>query len=114
MTLEEHVRENEELTGALLAAVTGDQDEVCASLLARRAVALTGLADALREASPATRRAVEPRLRALGTADRELRAAAETCLARLGEATRAGFGLARHAAAPASAPDAIPCLDRRA
>lgn len=114
MTLEEHLRENEDLTDALRTALTGGDEASCAPLLARRTAALTGLADALRDASPATRRAVEPRLRALAGADRELRAAAETCLARLGEATRAGFGLGRHPAVPAPDPDAITCLDRRA
>jgi hypothetical protein len=114
MTLEEHLHRNETLTAALRAALAAGDEAACAPLLARRADALTGLADALRDASAATRQSLGPRLRALGDADRDVRLAAEATLARLGEATRAGFGLSGRPAAPAPDFDAIPCLDRRA
>lgn len=114
MTLEQHLRENEDLTGALRAALADGDDDACARLLAQREAALTGLAGALRLATPATRHALKTRLASLGEADRDLRRAAADCLARLGEATRAGFGLAGRPATPASSPDTIPCVDRLA
>lgn len=110
--LTEAIRQNEELVAALTAALAAGDDEAGAAFVARRQAALATLADALAAAGPIGREVCRERLESLVTADRDLRAAAGTALARAGEAFRAQVGSAGRATATDSQPQTA-CLDRR-
>jgi hypothetical protein len=93
MNLEESISEIEGLTEALRAALAADDEPACAPLLQRRGQALLGLENALKAAGDGERVALAARLRGVAEADLALRTAAETALAQVGEAVRAGFGM---------------------
>lgn len=95
MNLEETISDIEGLTEALRAALAAGDEPACAPLLQRRRQALLGLESALRAAGDGERAALATRLSGLAEADLALRTAAETVLAQVGEAVRAGFGMAR-------------------
>lgn len=108
--LDEAISRNEEIVAALLAALADGDDDACATLLEARKAALAALEAALAQAGPSGRAGRLPRLEALVAADRDLRAAAGTALARAGEAFRARAGQA-----PTAPGEPRPaCLDRRA
>ena len=114
MNLEETIRETEDLTEALRAAVSAGDEPACAPLLQRRDQVLLGLESALNAADDAERAALAVRLRGLADADRALREAAESALAQAGEAVRCGFGLQGRAGGIVDRGPQQGCLDRRA
>lgn len=114
MDLTELLDLNEELTGALLAALDGGDEAACAGLLARRGDALAALDLALRGAGSPARERWQGRLVALAEADRRLQLAATTSLAQAGEAFRSHLGSPGRATTPAERSATPVCLDRRA
>jgi len=114
MNLEERIRELEDLTEALRAAVAAGDEPACAPLLQRRGQALRDLDAALLAAGEGDRAALGARLRGLVAADLTLRTAAGTALAQAGDAVRTGYGMHGRAGGVAERGPQQVSLDRRA
>jgi hypothetical protein len=114
MNLEESISEIEGLTEALRAALAAGDEPACAPLLQRRGQALLGLESALKAAGEGERAALAARLRGVAEADLALRTAAETVLAQVGDAVRAGFGISGRAGGKADRGPQNASLDRLA